>query len=100
MKQIRQQIGSFALVALGAVIAAFAIEEFLAPNNIMDGGIVGISMVVDVFVPMPLSVLTLLFNLPFLWVGYRQMGKLFLGKAAFAIAVFSGFLQILSLIHI
>ena len=94
MKQIRQQIGSFALVALGAVIAAFAIEEFLAPNNIMDGGIVGISMVVDVFVPMPLSVLTLLFNLPFLWVGYRQMGKLFLGKAAFAIAVFSGFLQI------
>ena len=64
MKQIRQQIGSFALVALGAVIAAFAIEEFLAPNNIMYGGIVGISMVVDVFVPMPLSVLTLLFNLP------------------------------------
>lgn len=94
MKQIREHIMSFVFVALGAMVAAFAIEEFLAPNNIMDGGIVGISMVVDVFIPIPLSVLTLLFNLPFLWVGYRQMGKLFLVKTGFATAVFSMFLQI------
>ncbi len=94
MKQIRQQIWNFSMVALGAIIAAFSIENFLAPNNIMDGGVVGISMVADVFLPLPLSVLTLLFNLPFLWVGYRQMGKLFLGKSAFAIAIFSIFLQI------
>lgn len=94
MKQIRQQIWNFAMVALGAVIAAFSIENFLAPNNIMDGGVVGISMVADVFLPLPLSVLTLLFNLPFLWVGFRQMGKIFLAKSAFAIAVFSSFLQL------
>jgi len=94
MEQPRETILSFMMAALGAVIAAFAIEEFLAPNNIMDGGIVGISMVADVFIPIPLGALTMLFNIPFLWVGYRQMGKLFLGKTTFAIAVFSVFLQI------
>lgn len=94
MKQYKDTISSFFLVALGAVIAAFAIEEFLAPNSIMDGGIVGISMVVDVYIPIPLGVLTMFFNLPFLWVGYRQMGKLFLVKTAFATAVFSTFIQI------
>lgn len=94
MKQQKETIISILFVALGAVIAAFAIEEFLAPNNIMDGGIVGISMVADVFIPIPLGVLTLLFNLPFLWVGYRQMGKLFLLKTALATVVFSTFLQI------
>lgn len=94
MKQHKEKIGSFVVLILGAVIAAFAIEEFLAPNNIMDGGIVGISMVVDVFIPIPLGALTMILNLPFLWVGYRQMGKLFLVKTACAIAVFSAFLQI------
>lgn len=94
MNKLQKNILSFVLVALGAIVAAFAIEEFLAPNNIMDGGIVGISMVADVFLPLPLGVITVLLNLPFLWIGYRQMGKLFLGKSAFAIAVFSIFLQV------
>lgn len=94
MNQWQKNILSFVLVAVGAIVAAFAIEEFLAPNNIMDGGVVGISMVADVFLPLPLGVLTVLLNLPFLWIGYRQMGGLFLAKSAFGIGVFSIFLQI------
>lgn len=94
MNKRQKSILSFVLVAVGAIVAAFAIEEFLAPNNIMDGGVVGISMVADVFLPLPLGVLTVLLNIPFLWIGYRQMGGLFLAKSAFGIAVFSVFLQI------
>ena len=96
MKLIREHILSFILVSIGAVIAAFSIEQFLAPNNIMDGGIVGISMVADTFLPIPLSVLTLVLNIPFLFVGFRQMGVIFLAKAAVAMSIFSSALHFFS----
>ncbi len=94
MKKKKEIIISFIFVVVGAIIAAFSIEQFLAPNNIMDGGIVGIGMVLDVFVPLPLSVLTFLLNVPFLYVGFRQMGSLFLAKTAVGMVVFSVSLQI------
>lgn len=97
MSKKRETFSAFLFVAVGAVIAAFAIEEFLAPNNIMDGGVVGISMVTDVFLPMPLSVITILFNLPFLYVGFRQMGAQFVVKTMLGMAFFSGALQIFSM---
>lgn len=96
MKLIKEHILSFVLVSIGAVIAAFSIEQFLAPNNIMDGGIVGISMVADAFLPIPLSVLTLVFNIPFLFVGFRQMGAVFLAKTAVAMSIFSSALHFFS----
>lgn len=92
----KETIVSFFMVILGAIIAAFAIEEFLAPNNIMDGGIVGISMVADVFLPLPLGVITFVLNIPFLYIGFRQMGTLFLAKTTVAMTVFSVFLEIFS----
>ena len=97
MSKKRETFSAFLFVAVGAVIAAVAIEEFLAPNNIMDGGVVGISMVTDVFLPMPLSVITILFNLPFLYVGFRQMGAQFVVKTMLGMAFFSGALQIFSM---
>lgn len=90
----KETVVSFFMVILGAIIAAFAIEEFLAPNNIMDGGIVGISMVADVFLPLPLGVITFVLNIPFLYIGFRQMGTLFLAKTTVAMTVFSVFLEI------
>lgn len=94
MKKKKEIILSFLFVVVGAVIAAFSIEQFLAPNNIMDGGLVGIGMVLDVFLPIPLSLLTFLLNLPFLYIGFRQMGSLFLAKTAVGMVVFSCSLQI------
>lgn len=95
----KETIVSFFMVILGAVIAAFAIEEFLAPNNIMDGGIVGISMVADVFLPLPLGVITFVLNIPFLYIGFRQMGTLFLAKTTVAMTVFSLSLEIFNVWH-
>ena len=81
-------------IAVGAVIAAFAIEEFLVPNTILDGGVVGISIMVSYLTKLPLAILTVALNLPFLLIGTRKMGKLFIAKSAFGMAVFAGFLQI------
>lgn len=96
MEKKKDIVISFVFVILGAIIAAFSIEEFLAPNNIMDGGIVGISMVADVYLPVPLSVLTFVINLPFLYLGLRQMGVMFLAKTAVGMGVFSISLHIFS----
>lgn len=91
---IEEYLVAFLFITIGATVAAFAIEEFLAPNNIMDGGVVGISMIVDNFVVLPLSVITILLNLPFLFIGYKQLGKIFLLKTAYAMLIFSIMLQV------
>ena len=78
------------MMAVGSAIAAFAIEEFLVPCRILDGGIVGVSMIINNFFgKVPLGVLTLGLNLPFLLAGMRKMGSRFVLKSAFSMAVFA-----------
>ncbi|MBQ1388571.1 MAG: YitT family protein [Clostridia bacterium] len=80
-------------ILMGAVIAAFAIEEFLVPCTILDGGVVGISIMINNLTHLPLSVLTVVFNIPFLIIGSKKMGKMFIAKSAFGMAMFSVFLE-------
>lgn len=81
-------------IAVGAVIAAFAIEEFLVPCTILDGGVVGISIMINNLTGFPLGILTVVLNIPFIIVGARKMGKLFIVKAAYAMMIFSVFLEV------
>lgn len=91
---ILRTILEFIGIAAGAVIAAFAIEEFLVPCTILDGGVVGIGIMVSSLTKIPLGLLTVVLNVPFLLIGSRKMGKLFIAKSAFGMAVFSAFLQL------
>ena len=43
----KQWVGPLFMITVGAVIAAFALEEFLVPFTILDGGVVGVSMIMD-----------------------------------------------------
>ena len=81
-------------ITLGAVIAAFAIEEFLVGCTILDGGVVGISIMLNSLFRIPLGLLTVLLNIPFLIVGSRKMGKMFIAKSAYAMLIFSVFLEV------
>ncbi|MBX5436272.1 MAG: YitT family protein [Alicyclobacillaceae bacterium] len=74
---------------LGAVLAAVALEIFLVPNNIIDGGITGISIILSHFTGWRLGVFLFGLNLPFILVGYRQIGLTFAVSTLFAIAVLS-----------
>ena len=84
----------FVMLTLGAVIAAFAIEEFLVPNTILDGGVIGIGIMINNLTGVSLSILTIVLNIPFLIIGSRQLGKLFIVKAGYSMAVFSVFVEI------
>lgn len=92
--RIIRGIIDLAAIALGAIVSAFAIEEFLVPCTILDGGVVGIGIMISQLSGIPLSVLTVVFNAPFLVIGSRKMGKMFIVKSAFGMIVFSAFLQI------
>ncbi|HET7579254.1 MAG TPA: YitT family protein [Bacillales bacterium] len=76
-------------VPLGAVLVAVALEIFLVPNNIIDGGITGISILVSALTGIKFGWLLILFNLPFFYLGYKQIGKTFAVTTVSAIVIIS-----------
>ena len=71
-KKLLDNFLSFLLITLGATLAALALEIFLVPNNIIDGGIIGISIMISYITKVKLSILTFVLNIPFLILGYKQ----------------------------
>ena len=101
MKKVKnkslREIIEYLVLTLGSVIAAFALEQFLIPNTILDGGVTGISIIVYKITHIPLSILVLLINVPFIYVGYRNLGKRFLFRTVYSMMVFSLFLSFFEL---
>ena len=85
---------SLAFLTAGAILAAFAVEEFLEPNALFDGGVTGVSMMLAHFTPLPLGAYVVLVNLPFVIVAWRQLGKRFVVKFVYSIVVFSLFTMV------
>lgn len=90
----KQWIAPLFMITVGAVIAAFALEEFLVPFTILDGGVVGISMIISQLSGVPLGFLTIALNIPFMIVGFKRLGIRFLIKAIYAMIIFSSFLGV------
>ena len=88
-RDAKDHVISFLELTIGAIVAAFAIEEFLIPNSIFDGGVTGISMIISHFISLPLGVFIFIINIPFVIVAYRKMGKLFVLKLIYSITLFS-----------
>ncbi|MCR5148980.1 MAG: YitT family protein [Eubacterium sp.] len=86
---IQNNVVPLLLITVGAVIAAFSLEEFLVPNNIFDGGITGVSMIIGNVTKFPLGALIAIINIPFLVYAFRKLGRNFIFKAAYAMIVFA-----------
>jgi uncharacterized membrane-anchored protein YitT (DUF2179 family) len=86
MKRFVRSLISVALVLAGIASAAFGLKGFLLSSRFIDGGVTGISMLLSDVLHLPLSVLILVINLPFIAVGYRSIGRAFALKSALAIA--------------
>lgn len=91
---LKEMILRYSSLILGGIIAAFALEEFLVPAQILDGGIVGISMIVSTLTAAPLGVLTMVLNLPFILIGARELKNFFWLRTAVALLTFSVFLEL------
>lgn len=71
-------------MTVGAIIAGFALEAFLVPNAVIDGGVIGISMIVSHITKWNLGLLVIILNTPFILLAWKKMGKLFVFSTAYA----------------
>lgn len=86
-KIIKRAIAIF----IGAVLMSVGLEIFLVPNKVIDGGITGISIMLSHITGFPLGIFIFLLNLPFFFMGYKQIGKTFAISTLFGIIVLSIF---------
>jgi uncharacterized membrane-anchored protein YitT (DUF2179 family) len=88
MKKHLGEIINIFLILLGILSAGMGLKGFLLSSRFIDGGVTGVSMLVaEIFrLPLLLPILLLIFNLPFIALGYRQVGAKFAVKSAIAIA--------------
>ncbi|MBS1600048.1 MAG: YitT family protein [Bacteroidetes bacterium] len=82
---LSRNIKDFLLIIVGIFSAGFGLEGFLLPNNFIDGGATGISLLISEVTKLPLALLLVIINIPFVILGYRQIGKWFTLKTIFAI---------------
>jgi uncharacterized membrane-anchored protein YitT (DUF2179 family) len=73
------------LVLLGSVIAAAGLQFFLIPNHLLDGGVTGLSIISAYLLHLPIALFLVLFNIPFVYLGYKKLGKRFALYSAFGI---------------
>lgn len=76
-------------ITLGAVLVSVGLEIFLVPNHIIDGGIVGISIIASHLTGLELGLFLFLLNLPFLFLGYKQIGKTFALSTLYGVSIMS-----------
>lgn len=85
MNTFSQEFKNIILIVLGIFSAAMGLKGFLLSSRFIDGGVTGISMLFSEVLGFPLAILIVVINLPFVAVGYRQIGKRFAVKSTLAI---------------
>jgi uncharacterized membrane-anchored protein YitT (DUF2179 family) len=78
-------VSRFVFIIIGAALVSIALEIFLIPNKIVDGGVIGISIMSSYLSGIPVGIFIVLFSLPFFFIGYKQIGKTFAISTIFAV---------------
>lgn len=95
-KTFLQYVISFIGMTIGACLAAIAIRIFLVPNNLIDGGILGISMILGrLYGNIYISTFLLILNIPFIYLASRYIRRSFVFYMLTAILLFAFFLWLL-----
>ena len=85
--ETRHIIRDFVFILLGILSAGFGLKGFLLPNTFIDGGVMGISLIIAELSDLPLSILIVGVNLPFSIMGFSTIGRQFALKSIVAIAL-------------
>ncbi|AYA37072.1 YitT family protein [Hymenobacter oligotrophus] len=85
LRLLRRQLTNTALVVAGIFSAALGLKGFLLPNGFIDGGVTGISLLTAQVTGLPLSVLILIINAPFVVLAYFHLDRVVAVKTLLAI---------------
>ena len=84
--KIKNRIIEFLVACLGIISAGVGLKAFLLPNQFLDGGVTGVSLLINHLTELDISILLVIINLPFILLGYKQISKQFAIKSLFSIA--------------
>lgn len=91
----RETVKDFLIITIATAIVSCAVFFFLMPSHISVGSISGLAIVVSNLVPLPVSALTMIFNVSLLVVGFLLIGREFGGKTVYTSLLLPVFLGIL-----
>ena len=95
-EKVRETAKDFLIITVATAIVACAVFFFLVPSHISVGSISGLAIVVSNFVPLPISAITMIFNVGLLVLGFLLVGREFGGKTVYTsilLPVFIGILE-------
>ena len=87
--KLRQNIRKVILIIIGAAITAYGLEAVLIPNSVIDGGVTGVSIMGAKIFGLPLGIFLFILNIPFVYLGYKQVGRTFAIMSVIGIAALS-----------
>jgi len=99
-EKILNLLNKLFFLTLGAFIAAFALECFLVPNKIIDGGVVGVSMIISYLTKLNLGLLVVVLNIPFFFLAFNKMGKHFVFQTLYAVIMLAIGINVFHSYHI
>ncbi|NHN28697.1 YitT family protein [Paenibacillus agricola] len=99
-KLIRERLQTLFPIWLGTAIYAFGLHYFIIPNQLMEGGITGIALMLNYIFHIPLSITTLITNIPLFLIGWKIFGRQSMLYTIFGTASLTGFLWMMEwIIH-
>jgi len=96
----KRNIKDIFLIAAGVISAAFGLKGFLLPNNFIDGGATGISLLISETTGISISILIIAINIPFVLLGIQVINKKFAIKTGLAIFALAIIVHVISFPHI
>lgn len=94
-KPIWEKLFRLFMITIGALIYTLGLELFLIPNNTIDGGVTGIALMLSTITSLPFGLFFVGVNLPFLYVGYKHIGKSFTYQTLWGVVCVAIFTSIL-----
>lgn len=94
---IARIVRDYLIMTVGAICAAVSVDLFLAPNNVVAGGVTGVAMILNDLIGTPIGLVVLLINVPLLIAGFRYLGGFVFGaRTIYATVVFSFAIDLLA----
>ena len=82
---------------VGVALAAIALEAFMLPNKFLDGGVTGIAILINLQFGINLNLLLFVLNIPFLYIGFKKIGKTFAVQATISVFLLIAVLEVIQM---
>lgn len=97
----KETLKSYAIITLGCVLYALALDWFYVPNDLTCGGLTGVAQIIHFFVPaLPVGMMVIAMNVPLFALGFRRFGFAFLVKTLYGMLVSSVMVDVITWIHV